>query len=68
MDGKSLNITEDKINKIKEILPEAFSEGKIDWEKLKAALGKDIEFKNEDRKSTRLNSSHIPLSRMPSSA
>ena len=24
--------------------------------------------KNEDRKSTRLNSSHIPLSRMPSSA
>ena len=23
---------------------------------------------NEDRKSTRLNSSHIPLSRMPSSA
>ena len=25
-------------------------------------------FPNEDRKSTRLNSSHIPLSRMPSSA
>ncbi|MBI5417133.1 site-specific DNA-methyltransferase, partial [Candidatus Poribacteria bacterium] len=47
MDGKSLNIAEDKINKLKEILPEAFSEGKIDWEKLKAALGEDIEFKNE---------------------
>ena len=30
-------------------------------EQLKAAL-------EEDRKSTRLNSSHIPLSRMPSSA
>ena len=33
---------------------------------------KDIEFfsraRKEDRKSTRLNSSHIPLSRMPSSA
>ena len=29
----------------------------------------DIQYKrNEDRKSTRLNSSHIPLSRMPSSA
>ena len=27
-----------------------------------------IVFSNEDRKSTRLNSSHIPLSRMPSSA
>ena len=26
------------------------------------------EFLNRDRKSTRLNSSHIPLSRMPSSA
>ena len=26
------------------------------------------DFKTEDRKSTRLNSSHIPLSRMPSSA
>ena len=29
---------------------------------------KDAEGKNIDRKSTRLNSSHIPLSRMPSSA
>lgn len=47
IDGESLNITEDKINKIKEIIPEAFSEGKIDWEKLKVALGEDIEFKNE---------------------
>ena len=31
--------------------------------------GKGIRYVNElDRKSTRLNSSHIPLSRMPSSA
>lgn len=47
MDGKSLNITEEKLNKLKEIIPEAFTENKIDWEKLKAALGDDIEFKNE---------------------
>ncbi len=47
MDGKSLNITEEKLHKLKEIIPEAFSENKIDWEKLKAALGDDIEFKNE---------------------
>lgn len=47
MDGKSLNITEEKLNRLKEIIPEAFSENKIDWEKLKAALGDDIEFKNE---------------------
>jgi len=47
MDGKSLDITEEKINHLKEIIPEAFTEGKIDWEKLKAALGEEIEFKNE---------------------
>mgnify|MGYP003348614230 CR=1 FL=1 len=28
----------------------------------------DIDYQSKDRKSTRLNSSHIPLSRMPSSA
>ena len=47
MDGKSLNISEEKLNKLKEIIPEAFTENKIDWEKLKAALGEDIEFNNE---------------------
>ncbi|NLA42175.1 MAG: site-specific DNA-methyltransferase [Smithella sp.] len=47
MDGKSLNISDEKLNQLKEILPEAFSENKIDWEKLKAALGDNIEFKNE---------------------
>jgi len=47
MDGKSLNITEEKINRLKEIIPEAFTENKIDWEKLKATLSDDIEFKNE---------------------
>jgi adenine-specific DNA-methyltransferase len=47
MDGKSLNITKEKLGQLKEILPEAFTENKIDWEKLKAALGDDIEFKNE---------------------
>ncbi len=47
MDGKSLNITEEKLNELKEIIPEVFTESKIDWEKLKAALGEDIEFRNE---------------------
>jgi adenine-specific DNA-methyltransferase len=47
MDGKSLNIAAEKLNKLKEIIPEAFTENKIDWEKLKAALGEEIEFKNE---------------------
>ncbi len=47
MDGKSLNITEEKLKALQQILPEAFSEGKIDWEKLKATLGENINFSNE---------------------
>ncbi len=47
MDGKSLNLTEEKLNKLKAIIPEAFTKNKIDWEKLKAALGDDIEFENQ---------------------
>ena len=42
------------------------SESKPEWE-IFALLAKKIQ-ERADRKSTRLNSSHIPLSRMPSSA
>ena len=43
------------------------------WDQRKSYVNKIMKFKTEwylklDRKSTRLNSSHIPLSRMPSSA
>jgi len=44
MDGKSLDLKQDKIEKLKEVIPEAFTEGRIDWEKLKAALGEDVQF------------------------
>lgn len=47
MDGRSLNVTEEKIDALRQVLPEAFTEGKIDWEKLKATLGEDINFANE---------------------
>ena len=47
MDGTSLTPQEQKLNALREVLPEAFAEGKIDWEKLKAALGEDINFTNE---------------------
>ncbi len=55
MDGNSLNnlsrsfgILQDQLEKLKQIFPEAITEGKIDWEKLQAALGKEnIEFRNE---------------------
>src|SRR5690606_18595412 len=47
MDGKSLIPEQEKINALRQVLPEVFSEGKIDWEKLKAALGENINFSNE---------------------
>lgn len=47
MDGTSLTPDKEKLNAIKQLLPEVFSEGKIDWEKLKATLGEDINFANE---------------------
>lgn len=37
MDGKSLDVRKEKLSRLKEILPEASTENKIDWEKLKAA-------------------------------
>ena len=47
MNGESLTPKEDKLHQLKNILPEAFTEGKIDWEKLKASLGDSINFSNE---------------------
>ena len=47
MDGQSLDILFDKINKIKEILPEAFTENYIDWEKIKATLGENLNLSEE---------------------
>lgn len=47
MDGTSQTPQQEKLEQLKKILPEAFSEGKIDWEKLKASLGEDINFSNE---------------------
>src|ERR1041385_1353994 len=46
--GESLNIAQDQIEKLRQVFPEAIAEGKIDWEKLQATLGKEnIEFNNE---------------------
>jgi len=47
MNGTSLTPQQEKINALLQILPEAFSEGKVDWEKLKATLGDNINFANE---------------------
>ncbi len=47
MDGKSLTPQEIKLKQLHDILPEAFSEGEIDFEKLRATLGENINFSNE---------------------
>ena len=47
MDGKSLDITALQREKLKELFPEAFSEEKVDWEKLKLSLGEEAVIANE---------------------
>lgn len=47
MNGTSLDIKSDQLEKLRELFPEVFTEGKVDWEKLKASLGEDINFNNE---------------------
>ena len=46
MNGESLKITEEKLARLREVVPEAFAEGEIDWEKLRVSLG-GSEFKDE---------------------
>ncbi|MEO6330018.1 MAG: hypothetical protein ABIO55_13865 [Ginsengibacter sp.] len=47
MNGGSLNIKEDNLQKLQQLFPDVFTEDKIDWEKLKATFSDDINFINE---------------------
>lgn len=47
MNGESLNIVQDRLEKLKAVFPEIFTEGKIDIEKFKATFTDDINFNNE---------------------
>ncbi|MBI3193435.1 MAG: site-specific DNA-methyltransferase [Ignavibacteriae bacterium] len=48
MNGESLHIIENQLEKLKQLFPEVFTEGKVDWEKLQTTVGKNnIEFHNE---------------------
>ncbi len=42
LDGKSINALSEKKQKLAAIVPEAFSDGKVDCEKLKRALGEEV--------------------------
>src|SRR3990167_1956969 len=47
MDGESLDIKHDRLQRLKELFPEVFTESEVDWEKVKAVFGEDINFANE---------------------
>ena len=44
----SFNFDEEKINKLKEIAPEAFADNRINWEVLKESLGEYLEDDEQD--------------------
>lgn len=47
LDGKSLDLTKENINALKQLFPEVVTEGKIDFDKLKLVLGEEIEINKE---------------------
>ncbi len=42
MDGKSLNLTHELLQQLQQLVPQAFSEGKLDTVALKRLLGEDV--------------------------
>lgn len=46
-EAKSLDITQQNIEQLKQLFPDVFSENKIDFEALKAVLGKEIDESEE---------------------
>jgi len=47
LDGKTPDIAEENIEKLKQLIPEVFTEGKIDFGKLQQVLGEYVEDSNE---------------------
>jgi adenine-specific DNA-methyltransferase len=47
MNGESLDITQDKLDRLQTLFPDIFTEGKIDMEKFKATFTDNINFENE---------------------
>ena len=47
MKGQSQTPQEERIKMLQSLMPEVFDESKIDWEKLKATLGEEVNFSNE---------------------
>ncbi len=47
MDGYSQTPQKERLETLRLLMPEVFDEGYIDWEKLKVALGENVNFSNE---------------------
>ena len=47
MNGYSQTPKEERLKTLQVVMPEVFDEGKIDWEKLRATLGEDVNFTDE---------------------
>lgn len=43
----AVNPNDERLERLRDLFPEAFSEGKIDWEKLRAALGAVVDDRPE---------------------
>ena len=52
MDGMSMDLTGENVAQLKKLFPEAVTEGKIDFEVLKALLGGEIEQRQESEITT----------------
>ena len=48
LQGTSMDIVQDNIEKLKQIFPEVFAEGKIDFQVLKQLLGEYLEMIRKD--------------------
>ena len=69
MDGLSLNLEKQNIQRIKELFPEAVEEGKVNFDMLRAMLGDEVDDSKEKYQFTwngKANS--IKLAQTPSSA
>lgn len=69
MDGLSLDLEKENINKIKELFPEAVEEGKINFDMLRAFLGDEVDESREKYQFTwNGKAKSIKLAQTPSSA
>src|SRR5260221_3436020 len=65
----SMDITEERLQQLKDVFPEVFTEGKIDFDALKMALGENVTTNRERYQFTWSGKSHsIRLVQVPSRA